>query len=48
VTRIASNKALQLTANSAFQLKFGRLLASTLGASATSAALLSAAERPFR
>ena len=28
-------KALQLTANSAFQLGFGSLLASTLGASAT-------------
>jgi len=42
------NKALQLTANSAFQLRFGSLLASTSGASATSAALLSAAERPVR
>jgi hypothetical protein len=39
------NKALQLPANSALQSMFGSLLASTLGASATSAALLSAAER---
>jgi hypothetical protein len=30
-----SNKALQLTANSAFQLGFGSLLAFNLGASAT-------------
>jgi hypothetical protein len=42
------NKALQLPANSSFQLRFDSVLASTLGASATSAALLSAAERPVR
>jgi hypothetical protein len=29
------NKALQLTANSAFQLRFGSIAASNLGASAT-------------
>jgi hypothetical protein len=40
-----SNKALQLAANSAFQLWFGSLLASTLGAWAASEALLAAAER---
>ena len=39
-----SNKALQLTANSAFQLWFGSLLASTLGAWAASEALLTAAQ----
>lgn len=42
------NKALKLNANSSFQLRFDSVLASTLGASATSAALLSAAERPVR
>jgi hypothetical protein len=42
------NKALQLTSNSAFQLWFGSLLPSTLGAPATSEALLAAAERPIR
>jgi hypothetical protein len=41
-------KALQLTANSVFQLRFGSLLAFNLGGWATSAALLSAAERPVR
>ncbi len=39
------NKALQLTANSAIQLWFGSLLASTSGAWAASEALLAAAER---
>jgi hypothetical protein len=42
------NNALQLTANSAFQLRFGSLLASTLGASATVGGLCHAAERPAR
>ena len=40
-----SNKALLLTANSAFQVSFGSLLASTLGAQAASDGLLAAAER---
>jgi len=42
------NKALRLTANSAFQFWFGSFPASTLGGSATSAALLAAAERLTR
>ncbi len=42
------NKALQLTANSTFQLRFGNLLALTLGAQAISDGLLAAAERPVR
>jgi GNAT superfamily N-acetyltransferase len=42
------NKALQLTSNSAFQLGFGSLLASTAGARAASEALLAAAERLIR
>jgi hypothetical protein len=46
--RALPDKALQLTANSAFYLWFGSLLASTLGASATSSGLLAAAERPTR
>jgi hypothetical protein len=46
--RTPPNERLQLTANSALRLRFGRLLASTTGARATSVALLSAAERPFR
>lgn len=41
-----SNKALHLPSNSAFQLWFGSLLASTLGARAASEALLAVAERP--
>jgi hypothetical protein len=42
------NKALQLTSNSAFQLWFGSLLASTMGAQAASEALSVAAERLIR
>ncbi len=42
------NKALQLTSNSAFQLGFGSILASKLGARAASEALLAAAERLIR
>jgi hypothetical protein len=42
------NKALQLTSNSAFQLRFGSILASNTGAQAPLAALLAAAERLIR
>jgi len=42
---LPANKALKLTANSAFQLWFGSLLASTLSARPASEALLAAAER---
>jgi hypothetical protein len=42
------NKALQLTPNSSFQLRFGSLLASTLSTQAASEALLAAAERLIR
>jgi hypothetical protein len=41
-------KALQLTSNSSFQLRFGNLLASTAGARSASEALLAAAERLMR
>ena len=46
--RLPPNKALQLTSNSAFQLGFGSLLASTSVPSSTSEALLAAAERQIR
>jgi len=42
------NKALQLTSNSAFELGFGSLLASTVGAHSASEALLAAVERLVR
>ncbi len=42
------NKRLQRTGNSAFELRFGGLPASTPGGCATSGALLGAAERPVR
>jgi hypothetical protein len=42
------NKALQLPWHSAFQSGSGSILASTLGASATSGGLCHAAERPIR
>jgi hypothetical protein len=46
--RIESNKALQLTSNSAFQPGFGSISASILCARSASEALLAAAERLFR
>ena len=42
------DKALQLMSNSSFQLGFGSILASKLGAWAASEALLAAAERRIR